>query len=75
MGSWFDHVPEYLKARSTLNIHYVQYEDMLKVVYLSFSGVLCVCSEKAFVRMSTKSIPPENMKRQEDFSKYIHYCC
>lgn len=74
MGSWFDHIPEYLEARSTLNIHYVQYEDMLKVGYLPFPGVCYVCSEKTFVSMTTKSIPPDDWKLQEDFSKYNYYC-
>lgn len=74
MGSWFDHVREYLEARSTLNIHYVQYEDMLKVGLLPFSGVCCVCSKKNFVSMTTKSIPPEELKLQQDFSNYNYYC-
>ncbi|XP_056292213.1 amine sulfotransferase [Pseudoliparis swirei] len=30
MGSWFDHVKDYQKARDQLNIHFVQYENMLK---------------------------------------------
>nr|XP_046258803.1 amine sulfotransferase-like [Scatophagus argus] len=30
MGSWFDHVKEYYAARDQLNIHFVQYENMLK---------------------------------------------
>lgn len=31
MGSWFDHVKEYCEAQNHLNIHFVQYEDLLKV--------------------------------------------
>ena len=31
MGSWFDHVSEYSAARNQLNIHFVQYENLLKV--------------------------------------------
>lgn len=31
MGSWFDHVREYYAAREQLDIHFVQYESMLKV--------------------------------------------
>ena len=31
MGSWFDHVSEYSAARNQLNIHFMQYENMLKV--------------------------------------------
>ncbi len=31
MGSWFDHVREYYAARDQLDIHFVQYENMLKV--------------------------------------------
>lgn len=31
MGSWFDHVKEYYEAQHQLNIHFVQYEDLLKV--------------------------------------------
>lgn len=38
MGSWFDHVREYYEARSTLNIHYMKYEDMLKVGELPFTN-------------------------------------
>nr|XP_046258876.1 amine sulfotransferase-like [Scatophagus argus] len=30
MGSWFDHVREYYATRDQLNIHFVQYENMLK---------------------------------------------
>ncbi|XP_069395138.1 amine sulfotransferase-like [Paralichthys olivaceus] len=30
MGSWFDHLNEYSAARNQLNIHFVQYENMLK---------------------------------------------
>ncbi|XP_042358594.1 amine sulfotransferase-like [Plectropomus leopardus] len=30
MGSWFEHVREYHEAQDQLNIHFVQYEDMLK---------------------------------------------
>nr|XP_046258493.1 amine sulfotransferase-like [Scatophagus argus] len=30
VGSWFDHVREYYAARDQLNIHFVQYENMLK---------------------------------------------
>nr|XP_046258492.1 amine sulfotransferase-like [Scatophagus argus] len=30
MGSWFDHMREYYAARDQLNIHFVQYENMLK---------------------------------------------
>ncbi|XP_074474224.1 amine sulfotransferase-like [Sebastes fasciatus] len=30
MGSWFHHVREYHQARGQLNIHFVQYENMLK---------------------------------------------
>ncbi|XP_062257204.1 amine sulfotransferase-like [Platichthys flesus] len=30
MGSWFDHVSEYSAARNQLNIHFVQYENLLK---------------------------------------------
>ncbi|KAM8738335.1 amine sulfotransferase-like [Acanthopagrus schlegelii] len=30
MGSWFDHVREYCAARDELDIHFVQYEQMLK---------------------------------------------
>ncbi|XP_074501449.1 amine sulfotransferase-like [Sebastes fasciatus] len=30
MGSWFDHVQEYHAARHQLNIHFAQYENMLK---------------------------------------------
>ena len=36
MGSWFDHVREYCAARDELDIHFVQYEQMLKVGYLLF---------------------------------------
>uniref|UniRef100_A0A672JJB5 Sulfotransferase n=1 Tax=Salarias fasciatus TaxID=181472 RepID=A0A672JJB5_SALFA len=32
MGSWFDHLREYISARDQLNIHFVNYESMLKVV-------------------------------------------
>ncbi|AWP17249.1 Sulfotransferase [Scophthalmus maximus] len=30
MGSWFNHVQEYFAAQNQLNIHFVQYENMLK---------------------------------------------
>ncbi|XP_068424594.1 amine sulfotransferase-like [Clinocottus analis] len=30
MGSWFDHIQDYHKERDQLNIHFVQYENMLK---------------------------------------------
>ncbi|KAM6922877.1 amine sulfotransferase-like [Lycodopsis pacificus] len=30
MGSWFDHIQDYHKARDQLNIYFVQYENMLK---------------------------------------------
>uniref|UniRef100_A0AAQ4RQK4 Sulfotransferase n=1 Tax=Gasterosteus aculeatus aculeatus TaxID=481459 RepID=A0AAQ4RQK4_GASAC len=30
MGSWFDHIQDYHKAQDQLNIHFVQYESMLK---------------------------------------------
>ncbi|XP_035461968.1 amine sulfotransferase [Scophthalmus maximus] len=30
MGSWFDHVREYYAVHKQLNIHFVQYENMLK---------------------------------------------
>ncbi|XP_029963021.1 amine sulfotransferase-like isoform X1 [Salarias fasciatus] len=30
MGSWFDHLREYISARDQLNIHFVNYESMLK---------------------------------------------
>lgn len=43
MGSWFDHVREYYEARSALNIHYMKYEDMLKVGNLPFTNGWCVC--------------------------------
>ncbi|XP_068183841.1 amine sulfotransferase-like [Antennarius striatus] len=30
MGSWFDHLKDYCEAQDQLNIHFVQYENMLK---------------------------------------------
>lgn len=31
MGSWFDHVREYCAAQEELDVHFVQFEEMLKV--------------------------------------------
>lgn len=40
MGSWFDHIQDYHKAQDQLNIHFVQYESMLKVGNLLLSILL-----------------------------------
>lgn len=45
MGLWFDHVREYQNEKDKMDVHYVKYEDMLKVgnhvfIYIFFVLVL-----------------------------------
>ncbi|KAL7378199.1 hypothetical protein ABVT39_010131 [Epinephelus coioides] len=82
MGSWFDHVREYHKARAQLDIHYVQYENMLKdlrgevVKLCAFLGKdLTDEAIDHVVEMSTfgnmKTDPKANYKDLTESNRYI----
>lgn len=58
MGSWFDHVREYYEATSTLNIHYMKYEDMLKVaIFLLQMDVVFVFIHPSILYHYLRCIP------------------
>ncbi|XP_041803578.1 amine sulfotransferase-like isoform X2 [Chelmon rostratus] len=81
MGSWFDQVGEYCAVRDQLNIHFVQYESMLKDLRGEVVK-LCAFLEKDLtdeaidnvVKMSTfKNMKTDPKANYKDFSETNRY--
>ena len=73
MGSWFDHVSEYSAARNQLNIHFVQYENLLKVGDILLSIAQLIVNKSAFLKVYKS--PYHERVCQKDFDRFIALEC